>query len=528
MDWKPFAKQTEFLSIPFSVKEAMYGGGVNTAKTETLVVFPLVHKLHEHPRFKQVIMRRTHPELKREVLPRARRLYRPFGAVFNGQDMCFTFPSGAMIFLGHCENEDDVHKYDSMEINVFSPDEIGSLTEYQYLYIAFERVRAPLGSGLPAIIRCAGMPGGIGHSWVKSRFVTPYPSGGKVIIGRGGNKRMYVHATAIDNPYTDPAYLQSLDALPEAERQAKKFGSWDAYLGQVFEEFRDKKYSDEPENALHVIEPFDIPEWWPKIIGMDWGFNPPAMTWVGFGAISPDGRIYIYRELAWQKTKIEEWCAELKPLLDLEQPRVIKLCQSASQDRGQEHTILQQISSALDRPITLSGNASGSRIAGKMLLHEYLRWRPKKLPPPANFEYDQNQAEYILRNQGIEFYKAYNKQFIPAEPEKNLPKLQIFNICPLLINAIKSAAYDKTNPQDVGEFPGDDPYDGIRYLIDAADRYFEECATEHELLKEKEAILKQFEETKDYNFLFRNAHIIDGVSSNDTGRGVARYRHPNG
>lgn len=859
-EWKPFPKQAEFLSIPLDVKEAMYGGGVNTAKTETIVVFPIVHKLIDNPRFKMVIMRRTHPELKREVLPRAKRMYRPFGATFNGQDMAFTFPSGAMVFLGHCENEDDVHKYDSMEINVFAPDEVSSLTEYQYLYLAFERVRAPLGSGLPAIIRCAGMPGGIGHcvnegevltpngwvdiskleigssvyevndkfelelsqieqvhkheydgnlwkahttnldisctpehrvmrllgkrgrdhnftltpvkdlpfqanicrsakfsgenpsyfeipdydgrlrneqpsilpynlyaefmgwflsegftidrdkcfgiaqnkiltrlnlqqcldrcgfkysendnqfiiysvawynylkqfgksrekfiprdllnsssealqlmfislmygdghwvkagesgqyytiskqladdfselsfklgfstklktrqrenrdglsyeiyfhkqftseiltkenkracnvsyepfsgtvydigvpryhnfvirqkgsiwisgnSWVKKRFIDPAPDGGKIIIGRGGNERIYVHATAVDNPYTDPSYLQSLDALPEAERQARKFGNWNAYLGQVFDEFRDKHYPDEPDNALHVIEPFDIPTYWPKVIAMDWGFNPPAMTCVLYGAVSPDGRVIVYREHTFQKTKIEVWCAEVKPFIDEANPKVVMLCQSAAQDRGQQHTIHQQISSALDRPLSLSGNTSGSRIAGKMLFHEYLRWKPKKVNPVALQPYDHQFAEWLVRNGSMQEYYSYVKQYEPPKEENNLPKLLIFNTCTKFIEAIKMCVYEKATegrtPEDVAEFPGDDPYDAGRYLLDVVDRYVNESGKELDRVQTQEKIISEFNRTGDYNFLFRNAHIIDGKKRKQFG--VSRYHH---
>lgn len=521
MEWKPFRKQVEFLSLPFTIKEAMYGGGVNTAKTETLIMYPLVHKLHEHPKFKQVIMRRTLADLRKEVVPRAKSIYRRFDAQFNGTHMYFEFPSGAMIFLGHCENEDDVHNYDSMEISLFSPDELTSFTEFIYTYIAFERVRAPLGSGLPAIIRGAGMPGDIGHTWVKKRFVEPCPKGGKVLIGRGNNLRIYIHAVPTDNPYTDQNYLQSLDALPEAERQAKKFGSWDAYLGQVFEEFRDRRYSDEPENALHVIEPFEIPSWWPRIVGIDWGFAPPAMTWIGYGAISPDRKLIIYREQAWQKTKIEEWCAEAKFYIDAEQPRAIIMCKSAGQDRGQEHTILSQVTNALGHNVELANSTSGSRVAGKMLLHEYLRWKPKFVAPVKPVIFDQETANWILRNRSFNEYESYLAQFNEPEPELGLPKLQIFNTCPLLVNAIKACSYDKTNPQDVAEFPGDDPYDALRYIVDRADRYFEESADEFAKIKQREELVAMLEKNQDFTAFYRNARRID--SEGDDVRPIRRY-----
>ena len=357
-EWKPNKKQLRFLELPTSIREAAYGGGAGSGKSDVLLLYGIIHRWHENPRFKQVFMRRTFPELRNEIIPRSRELYSKFGATLNKSDMAWTFPrldqygsgftnAGAMIFLGQCEDENDVHKYDSMEINLYSPDEITSYTEYIYLYIGFTRVRTS-DPTLPAIIRTAGMPGGIGHTWVKKRFVDPYPNGGKVLIGKGGNKRIYIHATQDDNPHIDPNYKTALSGLNEAERKAKLLGDWDAYLGQVFDEFRDKHYPDEPENALHVIEPFDIPDWWPKFVIGDWGFA--AMTWIGYAAVSPDKRVYIYREQHWIKTKIAEWAPYVKELIELEKPRVIKFCKSAGQDRGQEHTIQQQIEEELGLP----------------------------------------------------------------------------------------------------------------------------------------------------------------------------------
>jgi len=522
-EWRPHKKQEEFLSIPWSVKEAAYLGGAGSAKSETLLIYPLAHKLHENPLFKQVFMRRTFPELRNEIIPRAKQLYKPFGGEFNKSDMLFEFPSGARVYLGHCENENDVSKYDSMEINLFTPDEITSFTEYIYLYIAFTRVRAPIGSGLPSIIRCAGMPGGIGHAWVKKRFVDPCPKGGKVLVGKGGNKRIMIFATQADNPYIDPNYKQSLEALPEAEKQAKLYGSFDAYLGQVFDEFRDRKYPDEPDNALHVIEPIIIPDWWPKIVIGDWGYA--AMTWIGFGAISPDKRVYVYREMAFQKTKIEEWAAIIKPFIDADNPRIVRFCKSAGQDRGQEHTIQSQIETALGRSIDLSNNTAGSRVAGKALLHEYLRWRPKASPAQAVKVYDDELAAWILRNRGMKEYDSYIHSFNPIESEGVIPKLQIFNTCPLLVQAIKTCIYAKSSDgkpaEDVAEFDGDDPYDGIRYLVDAADRYFDESSREFTRLQERQSLLERSVENQDWTAFYRNARRLDSTSSSV--RPVNRY-----
>lgn len=539
--WRPNRKQAEFLSVPTTIKEAFYGGGAGSGKSDVLLIYGIVHKWHEHPMFKQVFMRRTYKDLKKEIVGRSRELYSKFGATYNGTDMVWTFPrpdqygagirgnAGAQIFLGHCELEKDVHNYDSMEISLFTPDELTNATEYIYLYIAFERNRAPKGSGLPSITRAAGMPGGIGHVFVKKRFVDPYPGGGKVIVGRGGNKRIYIHATLEDNKENiDPTYAQSLDGRPEAERKAKKFGDWSAYLGQVFDEFRDKHYPDEPENALHVVEPFAIPEWWPRFLIGDWGYA--AMCYLGWYAVSPAKRLYLYRELYWYKTKISEWAPIAKSFNDKENIKSVKFCKSASQDRGQEHTIQQQLEEALNCPIELSTNSPGSRVAGKMLVHEYLRWKPKPVVPVNEMPtYSEEYALFLLRNKTLTEYKNYLKLFDPPEEEKNIPRLQIFlcgddnnnheghpNCCPVMIDSIKACNYDAKPAngkaaEDVAEFEGDDPYDDLRYACDTADSYFNEAQEEFKKVLRQATIIEQLKQTQDHTAFYRNSRTIENA-----------------
>lgn len=523
--WKPTYKQELFLALPETVKEGFYAGSVGAGKTDVLLIYPAINRWFENPRFKGVFFRRTFPELKNEVIPRSRDYFLPIGGKFNKNDHIWEFPSGALFFFAHCENEDDVHKYDSMQPHYAAFDELTSFTEWQYLYITLQRVRKKLDdTDLPAIVRSASNPGNIGHNWVRRRFIDPCPEGLKIIQGPSGIKRIFIPATIDDNPHVDPTYRKSLEALPEAEKQAKLYGNWSAYEGQVFEEFREKSYPDEPDNALHVIESFDIPEYWPKIVAMDWGYAPPAMTWVGYGAVSPDKRLFVYREQAWQKTKIEEYAPFVKYFTDIEGPKLFRLCKSAGQNRGQEHTILEQLISAIGMEIELSDNSAGSRVAGKMLLHEYLRWKQKHFYEKDLGIFNKEHADWILRNKGNDAYEAYVLSFQPRDNSENIPKLQIFNTCKLLITSIKSCFYSKTNPEDVSEFPGDDPYDGVRYLISAADQFFAESSDLFKQVQRRDEMLKEYQEHADINRFYQKARLLENDNSGGF-KVIRKYHH---
>ena len=527
-EWRPTRKQEAFLSLPYEIKEGFYAGALGAGKSDVLLLYPILHRFHENSEFKGLFLRRTFPELKNEIIPRSKKIFRKLGATYNQNEKLWTFPSGALFFFGHCENEDDVHNYDSMQPNYVAFDELTSFTEWQYLYITLERNRSSKLSGLPAITRCASNPGNVGHNWVRKRFIDPCVNGLKVIRGKGNVKRIFIPATIADNPHVSDEYKQQLEALPEAEKQAKKYGRWDAFEGSVFTEFRTKRFPDEPDNALHIIPSFDIPHWWPKLVVGDWGFA--ANTWVGYAAISPARRVYLYREQTWKKVKISEWTPYVRTYIESEQPRVVRFCKSIGQDTGREQTIQQQITEEIGCPVELTENSPGSRVAGKLLLHEFLRWKPKFVPEFEKRIFDEEQALWILRNKGLQEYKSHLRSFEPPEPEGNLPKLQIFDNCNVdgkkpseLENAIKSCVYDKTRIEDVAQFDGDDPYDGSRYLVDTAARYFDEAEQEMKKAEQQQKIVDQLENTQDYTAFYRNMRQTE-VDDNMI-RPVRRYRH---
>lgn len=516
MNWRPNSKpQEDFLAIPDEVREGLYGGQAGGGKSEVLLYLPLTRQFHQYPKFKGIILRRTLPELKRELIPRAEvdGLYKACGANWNAQDKYFKFPSGALMMFGHVENEKDVSIYDTAQFNYIAFDEATSFTPYQYDFLTFSRCRSADGN-LPAFTRAGTNPGGVSHNYFRKRFVEPFRDGGKIINetrfinGRYvSTKLIFIRARAQDNidlMRNDPNYLNNLQFLPEAERIAKAEGDWWIYSGLVFDDFRAVRLPSEPENACHVIEPFKIPDYWPRVLSIDWGYS--AMTHALWAAINPlpnavaPAKIYFYREYAAKKQKISEWATNLKILSHGENIRDVVLDPSAFGNRGDERTIAEQFADSFGRE---ARRADNDRIGGKLLVQEYLRWNTRNNIVPIG-QYDHAIAMEIYRISGDEGVEKYRKSFLHQESEDFLPKMQIFNTLPVLIDVFSDCIYDKNNVEDVAEFGGDDPYDNLRYNLKACQNLLNTGQKTHQLEAERTEILNHLAVSNNQTAFYMN------------------------
>ena len=506
--WQPHKRQQDFLELPDTIFEALYGGAAGGGKTDTLFMLPIVRKFFQHPRFKGIIFRRTFGELDLEVIKRTKEYYPHAGGTYNESKRRWTFPSGAEISFGHCEHEDDVHKYDTAEYQYMAFDELTSFSRYQYIYLAVTRVRGSDDS-LPKIVRSGTNPGNVGHQWVRERFVEPSAPNTIVQDSKTGKKRIFIPCTAHDNPYIDKDYINRLEMLDEAEKASKLRGDWYSFSGQVFSDFRETRSPDEPENAVHVVDEFKIPDYWPKLLSVDWGF---AAKTVGlWGAVSPQNRLFIYRQYEATQKKIVEWCSDIKNIVQDEKVKKAVLCRSAWQNRGEELLLAEQFRNITGLTPEYPDN---NRIAGKMAIQEFLRWKPKVTTKRVKEDFDFAYAQRILRNKGLEAYDLYLKEFEPEELESTLPKLQIFRSCESLIKTIPLCIYEKNTTsgklaEDVREFNGDDDYDALRYLVLASESFFGKAQKEETELAKVDNVIKAFEETKDWTAYYRSMERLE-------------------
>lgn len=266
--------------------------------------------LFTNPKWKVLILRRTFPELERTLILRTQALFNGIGKYDHNKHR-WVFPGGGLIQFGHIQNDDDMIQYQSDEYTLIIFDELTHFKERMYLYL-FSRLRTT-DPTIRCKIKAATNPGGIGHSWVKKRFIDGLEPmkiyrEQKVIAGVPVEwSRTYIPASVFDNQYlmkNNPSYVMNLMQLPEVEKQALLYGNWDIFSGQFFPEFTDE----------HVIEGFDVPDHWPCWLSVDWG----SATRCAVGLYTQDpatgvyylfDEVYVTRQTAFQvatliKTKL--------------------------------------------------------------------------------------------------------------------------------------------------------------------------------------------------------------------------------
>lgn len=283
-------KQKSFIDAKES--EVLFGGAAGGGKSYGQMVDALLFALR-YPGSKQLVLRRTFAELDKSLIRVSLSLFPREIYSFNSSSHTGRFKNGSCIDFGYCATENDVYQYQSAEYDVVRFDELTHFTEAQYIYL-ISRVRGA--NSFPKQIKSSTNPGGVGHGWVKSRFVDPSERA-TPFVGEDGMSRIFIPSLLDDNRFLtegDPGYRRRLLALPEREKKALLYGDWNIFDGQYFTEFSYQK---------HVIKPFEIPPSWRKYRTLDYGLDRLACLWI---AVSPDGSFFLYRELCKSNMRISE------------------------------------------------------------------------------------------------------------------------------------------------------------------------------------------------------------------------------
>lgn len=405
MDLTITTKQQRFIDA--SASEVLFGGAAGGGKSYGQLVDAFIFALR-YPSSKQLIFRRTFRELEKSLIRVANDIYPRSVYKYNSSKHTGVFRNGSIIDFGYCDKESDVYQYQSAEYDIIRFDELTHFTKEMYVYM-LSRVRGT--NGYPKQLKSSTNPGGIGHTWVKERFID---------IGEPNaehDDKIFIPSRVQDNLFLmqkDPGYVKRLEKLDEKEKQALLYGNWDIFDGQYFTEWK---------RDVHVMSPFEIPKHWRRYFVMDYGLDMLAGYWI---ALDTYGRAYVYREIYESGLIISEAAKRIRAMTDEEIYANIAPPDlwNRRQDTGKSAA---EIFAENGVPIVRANN---DRVQGWYNLKEWLH-------PCAD------------------------------EQGKTIAPLRIFSNCLNLIRTLPSVAMDTKNPNDVAREPHELTHapDAIRYFV---------------------------------------------------------------
>ena len=403
MDIEITKKQESFINA--DADEVLFGGAAGGGKSYGQIVDAFLYAL-KYPGSKQIIFRRTFPELDKSIIRTALELYPNTVFKYNSSSHTGKFVNGSILDFGYCDSEKDVYKYQSAEFDVIRFDELTHFTEDIYIYL-LSRLRGA--NDFPKSVKSSTNPGGVGHSWVKERFIDIGEA--DVVHEFDNGNRIFIPSKVQDNQFLmakDKGYVKRLENLDEKNKKALLYGDWDIFDGQFFEEF---------DRNVHIVKPFEIPPEWRKYRTIDYGLDCFAVLWI---AVNSLGECFVYREFAKSDVVISDGARQIVAMSSGEGIRTTYAppdLWSRSQESGRcRADIFHQSGLHLQK-------SNNERVTGWACIRELLKPSPQ-------------------------------------------PRLKIFSNCTELIKCISSIQHDEINPDDCAVKPHN-----ITHLPDAL-RYF--------------------------------------------------------
>lgn len=331
LEWRRQPRQLAFLRAcgldhPFSggtprpavANVIGYGGAAGGGKSDALLMAGIIGGL-TFPGLKVAFFRRKGVELEGlgGAIMRSRELLA--GAAdagyvrWNGRSMRWTWKNGSMLQFCHCNEESDVHSYQSQQFDILLFDEGTHFSEYIYRYLLSRNRKTVAAPNFTPFAAIATNPGGEGHGWFKREFVDPGPPEQvhRVEVEPGKYEyHLFLPAFLDDNQALverDPEYRDRLERLPEIERRQLLYGDWNAFAGQYYPEW---------EQRLHVINPdgWPLAPWYKRFRSLDYGLDMTACHW---WAVDGSGHCIVYRELCEPGLRLSQ---AAEAILDLSPP----------------------------------------------------------------------------------------------------------------------------------------------------------------------------------------------------------------
>lgn len=309
--------QAAAVDARYLIDELFYGGARGGGKTYYLVLDFAIDSKEYGRNFHGVLFRKTYAQLD-EVVKLTKEIYGDIfpDAEFKVGTYTWEFANGSTLKLRYLDKDEDAENYRGHSYQWVAFDELDQWPTPA----PYNKIKATLRSGKPGIpkrIRSTGNPGGVGHHWIKKRFIDPCPQGfEKIIDEESGESRMFIPSKVDDNAIllqNDPLYKQRIKAATEGDEQLQKAwldGSWDVFFGSFFDMF---------DPAVHMVDPFEvapggiIPPHWRLEGALDYGERSP--TAFGLFATDEEGFSYLIDEYCVEGLWVDQHAENIKKMI---------------------------------------------------------------------------------------------------------------------------------------------------------------------------------------------------------------------
>jgi hypothetical protein len=421
------------------------GGG----KTDGLGGDWLEHARRYGPGARGLFFRQTYPELE-EVEQRFLDIFPALGGTWLAGKRTWTFTNGARLRMRYLESLKDAQQYMGQSNTWVGGDELGNYPDHKPVDLLRGTLRSA--TGVPCVFRGSANPGGVGHNWLKARYIDPAPpltpfAATEVVAGETITvTRCFIPSTLEDNALlmrNDPNYWQRVMAATggnEALLKAWRYGLWDIVAGGMLDDVFQARH--------HSLEPFPLPRHWLVRRVFDWGSSKPfAVGWFAHsdGAtpvdpwerIYPKGTRFLVMEYYGWNGKPNEGLR----MTNTEMARQIHAIEAASPYAG------RIVPGPADSQIFDVTN--GTSIAAEMA-REGITWTPAQKGPGS-------------RRQGATLLRQYLKAGLAWPMEE--PGLFVFNTCRQWLRTVPIVPRDPKNADDVNSASEDHLYDLTRYEL---------------------------------------------------------------
>ena len=298
--WSPLAG-SQTLSIACPCNHILYEGTRGPGKTDAQLLYFRQFVGKGYGQFwRGVIFDKKYKNLD-DLIAKSKRWFPQFndGAKFlaSGSSYKWVWPTGEELLFRQMNSEDDYWNYHGQEFPYIGWNELTKQPDSSLYDMMMScnrssfrpEMHSPIDPKtgerkilreIPLVVFSTTNPYGIGHNWVKLRFIDPAPAGHVVritsdVFNPRTQQREPVTKTQVrifgsykENIYLSPEYIQELENITDPNKRAAwLWGDWDITSGGMFDDIWDR--------GQNVVKPFTIPHGWRLFRSFDWGSSKP-------------------------------------------------------------------------------------------------------------------------------------------------------------------------------------------------------------------------------------------------------------